>query len=123
MSNSVPFESIRLKGKPLKDCNMALECGGTDYRLYVLIGENSFYAQAVRFASCIGDKQWECEYLKVEPIFNLSALFDGVRHLEFNREAGEMAGYIYYPDIAAMIELFQKVREIELQVCRECLKD
>lgn len=125
MENGTLFSEMRLNGKPLKDCDMAIECNGNNYRLYVDRAQerNTFYSLAVEFVSCVSDGDiWECPELRVEPIFNSTAYFDGVRHLEFNREAGDMAGYIYCPNIQGVVDLFSKLREIELEVCRECDK-
>lgn len=122
MIDGTPFKDIRLNGKPLETCEMVLECNKTNYRLYVdRENENRFYAIALEFNSCsAGGDVWSCENLRVDPLFNVTAYFDGVRHLEFNREVGDMAGYIYYPNIEGLAKMLAKVREIELEVCRDC---
>ena len=122
MNDGTPFKNLKLNGKPLNECELALECNGTHYRLYIDRGEEGhvFYALAVEFVSSVSEDTWTCPHLTVEPLFNVTAYFDGVRHLEFNREAGDMAGYIYYPNMQGLIELMQKVREVELEVCRDC---
>lgn len=126
MNEGTPFKDLRLKGKALNHCEMVHECNMTNYRLYVYREpeNNAFYALAVEFASCATESgsAWDCPELTVEPLFSVTAYFDGVRHLEFNREAGDMAGYIYYPNMQGLIEMFQKVREIELEICRDCEK-
>ena len=118
-----PFEQVKLNGKPLKYCEMVLECNKGNYRLYVdkHPETSSFCSMAIEFASCTaGDDIWTSDNLMVNQLFNTTAHFDGVRHLEFNREDDEMAGYIYYPRISGLAELFTKLREIELEICREC---
>ena len=115
------FADLRLNGKPLNECELALECNQNNYRLYVDREDCCFYSLAVEFVSCAGSSSsniWQCPELRVEPLFNTTAYHDGVRHLEFNREAGDMAGYIYYPDIQGIIDLFTKLREIEIEVCK-----
>ena len=117
------FSELRLSGKRLQDCEMALECKG-NYRLYVDRFNGGFYAVAVEFHSCVGGNEniWDSDDLKVCQLFNVTAYFDGVRHLEFNREDKELAGYIYYPNMDGLISMLQKVREIEIEMCRDCDK-
>jgi hypothetical protein len=126
MSNEVLFTGLTVgfDKKPIYDCEVALTCNSGNYRLYVdkRPDDNHFYAHAVEFTSCDSgvDNIWECENLKVNSLFNITAYFDGVRHLEFNRSDEEMAGYIYYPNMDGLIKMMQKVREIELEICRDC---
>ena len=124
MSDERLFSELTLNGKPLSKCELALECNETYYRLYVdkEPKENIFYSLAVEFVNCSADFEdgWACPDLTVSPLFNTTAYFDGVRHLEFNRESKDMAGYIYYPNMQGLLALFSKVREIELEICRDC---
>jgi len=125
MHDDTLFSEIRLNGKPLGNCEMALECNNRHYRLYVdrEPKTNSFHSIALEWSGCASDGDiWDCEDTTATPLFNSTAYFDGVRHLEFNREAGDMAGYIYYPNIAGLTDLFAKLREIELETCRDCDK-
>lgn len=121
MSREILFSELLLNKKPLKECDLALECNQGNYRLYVVKEpENKcFFAYAVAFARCSGDTEsvWDCPVLEVTPLFNVTAYFDGVRHLEFDREDKDMPGYIYYPDMEYIIKLMQKIREIELSIC------
>lgn len=119
-----PFNRVKLNGKPLAECELALECNSRIYRLYVDRNETGFDAMAIQFISCEGADGdfWLDETLEVEQLFQVSAMFDGVRHLEFNRES-DMPGYIYYPSMEGIILMMQKVREIERQCCRDCYKD
>ena len=50
----------------------------------------------------------------MEILFKASFRVDGVRHLWFEESED---GYMYCPDMVSMIELFQKVREIEVKCC------
>ncbi len=124
MDNGVLFSELKCHGKPLNECELALQCNENSYRLYVNRDTeyNTFWALAVSFVSCYAGNEniWGAEGLTVEPLFNVTAYSDGIRHLEFNREAGDMAGYIYYPNMQGLIALFQKIREIELETCRDC---
>jgi hypothetical protein len=125
MSKEVLFKNIvvGLYNKPIKDCEIALKCSNGIYRLYVhkRPKESNFYAEAVEFYSCTGESEnkWDCPELKVIPLFNVTACFDGVKHLEFNREDPDTPGYIYYPDMDSLIELMIKVKEIEREICRD----
>jgi len=93
------------------------------YRLYVDTNKelNSFNAMAIEFVSCSTTSPaiWDCPELRVDQLFRVTAYHDGVRHLEFNRES-DMPGYIYYPNMQDLISLFEKIREIELNICRDC---
>lgn len=117
MSDTYKFRELKLNNKPIYECEMVIEVG--DYRLYIDRVVNGFYAMAVEFSQCEEEDVWNCPRLLVGQLFNVTALFDGVRHLEFDRD-GDMAGYIYYPNISNLVVLFQKVREIELVLCRDC---
>lgn len=109
-------------GKLLKKCEIAVQSG--DYRLYVDRFQDGFYAMAVEWCSSSAsfDDHWLCPSCEVEQIFIATAYSDGVRHLEFNRGAGDMAGYIGYPSIERLMAMLSKVRELELELCRYCEK-
>jgi hypothetical protein len=116
------LRELRLNGKPLPECEMELESSRGNYRLYSDKGDRAFWTLAVEFYSASADfkNPWDDPDVMVAPLFNTTAYFDGVRHLEFNREAGDMAGYIYYPNMDGIISLLQKVRELELKICPNC---
>jgi len=126
MSREILFKDILVgfHKKPIKECEVAFECNSGNYRLYVdkRPEDNHFYAYAVEFASCSFNAElaWDCPNLKVTPLFNVTAYHDGVRHLEFDREDEDSPGYIYYPNMKGFMELIGKVREIEVEVCRDC---
>ena len=125
MSDSVLFKDTLLgfNKKPVKECEVAIECNSGKYRLYVDkdVKRNNFQCVALEFVSCTSNSNmWECEDLMVNPLFNLTAYFDGVRHLEFNRESKDLCGYMNYPNIDGIIHLMQKVREIEKEICYDC---
>jgi hypothetical protein len=118
------FKNMKLNGKPLAECELALECNSRNYRLYVEREESGFHAMAVEFISGGGMDEdfWLSPNLEVDQLFQVIARFDGVRHLEFNRES-DMPGYIYYPNMEGIILMMQKVREIEKQCCKEYDED
>ena len=126
-SDQKEFLKIILRDKPLHECELVWSDGGQPYddsRLYILRSEDKagFYAHAVNFVSCCGgaDDYWSHESLVVSTVFEVTACWDGVRHLEFNRnEDCPMSGYLYYQSMPELIAMLQKVREIELECCRE----
>jgi hypothetical protein len=123
MSETRLFRDLRLNGKPLNECELALEAAKSNYRLYVdkAPDKHAFRAMAVEFNSCQSEGDiWQCQELEVTPLFNCTAYYDGVRHLEFNRDDKDFAGYIYYPNMQGLVDLMAKVREIELEICPCC---
>lgn len=119
--NGVLFKTLTINGTPLSECELMHKT--VSYRLYVDTNKelNSFNAMAIEFVSCSTTSPaiWDCPELRVDQLFRVTAYHDGVRHLEFNRES-DMPGYIYYPNMQDLISLFEKVREIELKICRDC---
>lgn len=118
------FKDLKLGAKPLRGCEVAFECNNGMYRLYLdrLTNAGGFRAMAVGFNSCDADcsNHWEASDLEVDDIFVVTAHFDGVKHLEFNRNEKDMEGYLYYPNMDGLIELLSKVRELEKELCRYC---
>jgi len=118
------FSTLQLDGVDLKDCELVYD--ENDYRMYVNRLERGFDAIAVEFCSSSTDFEnvWDCPELQVINMFQITAYFDGVRHLHTNPVDSdpEMVGYLYYPDIKSFIEMFQIIRKIELEVCRDCEK-
>lgn len=112
---NVRFSELRLNGKPLNCCEMAMESTSGEYRLYVDIDQQNktFYAVAVSFNSCTSEGDvWGCTNLTVDVLFTLTALHDGVRHLD-------TPGYLYYPDMYGLIELLNKVADVEMKICKD----
>lgn len=129
MEESKRFKDIILDGKPIFDCEMVYTGKYGNSRLYVSkdAQANSFCAHAVSFVSVPAEEGqmdvWEHSELEVDTLFTVTAYFDGVRHLEFNRNGTDMDGYLYYPPMADLIKMLKKVREIELEICRDADKD
>lgn len=123
------FKDIILDGKPIKDCELVYSGKYDNSRLYVSkdAQANSLYAHAVAFASVPAEEGqtdvWGHPELEVDTLFTVTAYFDGVRHLEFNRNGTDMDGYLYYPPMTDLIKMLEKVREIELEICRDADKD
>ena len=116
------FKDITLQGVPLAECEPVYKGKYDNCRLYVVTGDyHSFYAHAVEFNSCSAESaeqdHWSNDSLVVNTLFEVIAYFDGVRHLEFNRNGCDTDGYIYYPPMGDFVAMLQKVREIELEVC------
>lgn len=129
MEDGLLFADLKLNEIPLKACEVAYKGKYDNTRLYVVKEpeRQCFYAHAVEFHSCPateGDaSHWDNEGLEVDTLFTVTAYHDGVRHLEFNRNGDDMDGYIYYPPMADLIAMLQKVREIELEICRAADRD
>ena len=120
MSEDKIFSRIMLNNKLLSECEPVYKGKHDNSRLYVLKKDNEFFAHAVDYKSCPASNEkdhWKNNSLIVNTIFEVVAYHDGVRHLEWNRNGGEMDGYIYYPIMTDIISMLQKVREIELEVC------
>lgn len=116
------FHTLLVGTKPIKACELAYSGKYDNTRLYIVKGDNSFNAHAVEFVSCPADivgSHWESSELVVQTIFEVTAYYDGVRHLEFNRNGGDMDGYLYYPEMADLIAMLQIVRDVELAHCSE----
>ena len=114
------FKDISLDGKLLSEYTAMLECDGGNARLYISERENGFMAHAVEFVCCTpidNLNHWENESLEVITIFEVTAYSDGVRHIEFNRNDGDMDGYLYYPDMDNLILMLQKIKELENELC------
>jgi len=115
------FKDIKLEGNHLNKCELIYKGEDDLRRLYVVKNEDGFSAHAVEFNSCMASEQkddWKNETLIVNTIFEVIALYDGVRHLTFSPETD---GYLYYPGMEDIIVMLQKLRELELEVCNEKL--
>jgi hypothetical protein len=55
----------------------------------------------------------------VEVVFHVSAFFDGARHIYFNPydPDTECKGYIYYPNISAMVKALEFVNQLQHKYC------
>jgi hypothetical protein len=124
MDSGFTFKELSLDNNSLCNCEMVLECNSGMYRLYLLRFTDcaGFRAMAVSFNSCRVDNKnhWDAEDLIVDELFTVTAYFDGVRHLEFNRNDKDMEGYLYCTNMDGLISLLSKVREIEKEICRDC---
>ena len=123
MDDELRFKDLRMSegGVLLSECEMILECNRAHYRMYVLPYGNcvGFECMAIQFVSCTGSKKsvWDGDNLIVSKLFQCTAYFDGVRHLEFNRNSGDMDGYINYPDIESLCRLMGELKELEYKYC------
>ena len=117
--DTVKFVGLKMTVDTLvSDCEMVLESDDNNYRLYFKRLGSGFVATAFEFCSCVNPKDiWGCKDLRVRELFTVTAAFDGVRHFGVNRSAGDMAGYIHYPNMGALAEMFIKVQELERIYC------
>ena len=114
------FKDISLDGKLLSEYEATFESECGNSRLYVSERDNGFMAHAVEFVCCTpmdNVSHWENKSLEVITIFEVTAYSDGVRHIEFNRNNGDMDGYLYYPDMDNLILMLQKIKELENELC------
>lgn len=51
-------------------------------------------------------------------VVNGLAYFDGIRHLHFGDEKSDNYGYFNYPKMPVLIQIMNKLRELELKYCR-----
>lgn len=116
------FVDLHIGNTPIKDCALLYQGKHDNARLYARAEDGYFKAHAVEVVTSETDDsglQWGDESTVVQTIFVATAYFDGVRHLEFNRNGGDMDGYLYYPKMVDLIAMLQKVRELEIGHCRE----
>lgn len=72
------------------------------------------------------DGYWEATESKVSKMWEADVVdFDGVRHLEFNRNGLDTDGYLYYPDMEDLVESLTFLRDfadIKLAEWEESIK-
>lgn len=54
----------------------------------------------------------------VTVVIQVSAFYDGARHMHFNSGV-EDAGYLYYPNTKDLIKGIEIIRELELKYCSD----
>lgn len=119
MNGKYLFSELTLDSTPLSDCLLSYESSDNQIRLYIKKKNNSFHFIAIGWAFCI-DEPFDCDETRVDQLFEGVAYFDGVRHIGFNREEEGLEGYIYCPNIQAMSDMFQIIRNIEVELCYDC---
>lgn len=72
---------------------------------------NGFKLAILRFVSCQVDADpKKPETFDYEIIASMAACYDGVRHLQFGDK-----GYINYPNLPLLADIFKRVRELEIE--------
>jgi len=110
----------QINGKPLSECEQFVL---GDLKLFVCRDDNGFgfFAKAYSWVSSNlledGDDLWLLPSTMVYLAVDVTAHFDGVRHMNLGED-----GYMNYPNIESLIKVFQKIREIELEMCTDCDK-
>ena len=124
MPETLSIHEVKLGNRPILNCTLEYETKDKSYRLYSAKAVNGFCAVGLDFVSCESSARdmWTDATTEVRILFVAAAYFDGVRHLEINTASKNFAGYIYYPKMQNLIELFQKVRELELEICPHATK-
>lgn len=112
MISKEEYSGAEIKGLELlwesstSDCRVYLQPPTQDgiwYKLYCFeCNSYSYEHEDVRWGhiDTTLSKLFECDVVS----------FDGVRHLEVNRNGTEMDGYLYYPDMAALVEALSFVK-------------
>lgn len=112
------FNAVELDGTSIHDFELLHQCSGVngDYRLYVNPDRenDSFEAVVLEFHSCGSGEPWEDPDTIVHRVIEVSAMYDGIRHVWIKDADNE--GYLFWPDIPCFVELFQKLREYELEI-------
>ena len=118
------FSALQIDGLPVR--HWRHQPVGRNLRLYHLPSDpagSGFRFAAVEFVTCDVDEPcdgsdvFEAPEAGVDVLFRGIAHFDGVRQLWVGPEAGGERGYLSYPPIAWLAELFQLLRQLELQHC------
>lgn len=107
------------QSKDIKDWNREIITGTPEWGhwLYWSERKGGFEAVFVECMSrCVGDT---IEDTCVEVVFRVSAMYDGVRHMYFNPydTDKECVGYIYYPNIPAMVKALEFVENLQVKYC------
>ena len=115
------FHKITLRGKPLSECKLVYQGKNNHTRMYMAKHFNyfndiiGFFAYAVNWVGgVVVDDDWDHHGIKVETVFQVSAYSYGIYNLEFNATFGG-----FDINIPELIEMLQKVRELELEFCRD----
>lgn len=120
--DSAYFNTIEIVDSFVKDWEVLYESSDHNKRLYVKSrnkGEG-FEAVAVEFASGSGDYKdswWDDTKLAVVIIFEATAYYDGIRHIEWYPLD---EGYTNYPGVGDIAEMLQILSNKEKQEC-SCL--
>lgn len=105
----------------VKDWNKEIISGNDQWGFFLYWNpwENKSGFEAV-LVQCMSRGVLEAvEETHVEVVFHLSAFYDGGRHMYFNiyDKDADSRGYIYYPDIPAMIKALQFVEKLQQEHC------
>lgn len=120
------FHDMTIGDQKIADCKIAYKSkNGGRVRMYIVDDfPLSFEAKAVEFSryDCIdgfnNKNVWEKDGARffVKPLFNATAYYDGVRHLEFNTDGGCDAGYIYCPEMDDIVNMLSIVRDLGVKL-------
>jgi len=90
-------------------------------RIYYKPMEDGYMFYVLDFASCSSQPAdasvYDAPDCEVVIMFAGYGFFDGVRHLYCHKDGDGFDGYIYYPKVEAMVEIFSRLRELELKYC------
>ena len=96
------------------DCNTRLWWIQKDYNK----DNNGFEFISFQFESCTNefgdDNEWN-DTTEVELLFSGTAMFDGIRHMNFGESGSD--GYSNYPDIEVYISILNELQKLVKQFC------
>lgn len=118
------LQDIMVGQYSIPECALIYSGQHDNNRLYVHVNEADmiFHAVALEFVSCDSeDTMWKTGTMEVRILFHAKCLYDGIRHLEFNRLGTSYDGYLYYPPMGDLVQMLSIIREIEVKMCGENL--
>ena len=124
--NEIYLKEIKHEACPKERvCDWKYEEVDESVRLYFKVegkAKSGFYFYAIENGGCISNDatkkdHWNENYCFAECIINGIAYFDGVRHLYYGDEKTQNYGYHYYPDLSTIIDVLNKLKELEDKYC------
>lgn len=113
-SEGTLLSEIYLDNKPLLEYPYIKVTG---WRIFYKIHDtcNGFTAKVVSFGSCPSDSEPFLGDTEILDYIEITAYFDGVRHLEIRRNDGDTAGYLYYP--SGLSDVLNEINKLQDKYC------
>ena len=94
------------------------------YKTNETVNANGFYFYVIYRVSYECNKftdknNWDENFVSVNCLFHGVAYFDGVTHLHMGDKQTLNEGYLYYPNLKDIVNVFQKIQELENRFCSE----
>ena len=81
--------------------------------------DNGFEFIFLEWTSAEGPDYDDINNQYFETAFQGYAFFDGIRHIRFFPNSDCGSGYSYYPRISQLIIVLERLKELEIQFCRD----